>query len=338
MSTLLLPFAMRTADGQFVSPEDVSRGLACNCVCPECGDPVQARHGTERAWHFAHSTSSDCVGAYEKSVHEAAKQLLRDRKELLLPVLSVTVEAVDAFNRLLRESETIFGAKRVNLEACKYGQVFGDVKPDLVGTLRERRLLIEVTVFHRLMPDKQERLEKTGLAILEIDLNEFRTMQATRERLEAALFTREDNRRWVWHPAKASAEERLHESLRQRLAAVEAERSERAKKEQAEQAHQPLVESCRRSHPAIEPRLPVAHDVSWRAGFPAEERWSPAREAFCERHGLSRERVDAVFGSFKKRSELARTTPEKLAKEWGEALGVSPGAIHQYFAEGCYVL
>lgn len=178
MSALLLPFALRAADGQFVSPEEVIRGLACNCVCPGCGHPVQARHGTERVWHFAHAKASDCVGAYEKSVHEAAKQLLRDRKALLLPAVAVTVAAVDAFSRLLQEHETVLPPQRISFESCLPGQQIGGVAPDLVGLLRGRRLLIEVTVFHRLMPDKAQRLKQTGLAVLELDLSETTSSRA----------------------------------------------------------------------------------------------------------------------------------------------------------------
>lgn len=337
MSDLLLPFALRTADGQFVSPEEVRRGLACNCVCPGCAHPVQAKQGTERVWHFAHAKASECAGAYEKSVHETAKQMLRDRKELLLPTLAVTVQTLDAFHRLQRETETIFEAKHVTLEACKAGQVIKDVSPDLVGMLRGRQLLIEVTVFHRLMPDKRERLEKTGLAVLEIDLSEFKTKQATRADLEAALFVREDNRRWVSHPAQSAVEERLMESLRKRLAAAEAEWSEQEKKAQAERAALRAQLEALRVQPA-QRQAPVSQGLYWRAGFPAEETWSPAREAFCERHGISRQRVDAVFGSITKRGELARTTPEELADTWAEQLGVPTKEIFRYFAEGGYVM
>lgn len=53
--------------------------------------------------------------------------------------------------------------------------------PDLVGVLRGRQVLIEIIVFHRLMPDKRERLQKTGLTTLEIDLGVFRARQAARE-------------------------------------------------------------------------------------------------------------------------------------------------------------
>lgn len=298
---------------------------------------MKARQGTERTWHFAHAKASDCAGAYEKSVHEAAKQMLRDRKQLRLPALSVTVQAYDAFHRLQQESETLFEAKHITFDTCKTGQVIADVSPDLVGTLRDRQLLIELTVFHRLMPEKADRLKKTGLAVLELDLSQFKTEQATRERLEAALFAREDNRHWVCHPAVSAAEERLQESLRQRLATVEAEWSEQKKKAQTERAaHQERLKAFRRL-PGPH-HSPVSLGLTWRAGFPAEGIWAPAREAFCQRHGLSTTHVQEVFGTVTRRSDLARTTPDQLAKEWGHKLRVGPDAILRYFAEAGYTI
>lgn len=340
MNDLLLPFAIRTTDGLLVSPEEVPRGLACACVCPGCNHAVQARHGTERVWHFAHAKASDCAGAYEKSVHEAAKQMLRDRKELLLPAVAVTVQAVDAFHRIQRETETIFDATHMTLETCKPGQVIEDVSPDLVGTLRGRQLLIEVRVFHRLMPEKLVRLKRTGLAVLEIDLSEFKKMQATRERLEEALFAREHNRHWVWHPSTAEVRERLTESLHQRLAAIEAEWTEHERKAEAVRAERRVqrarLEALRKPDAYV--HFPISPSVAWRAGFPEEESWLPARAAFCERHSLQREKVDVVLGAMTKRSELARTTPIELAEIWAAQLGVKNEDIFRYYVEGGYVI
>lgn len=62
--------------------------------------------------------------------------MLRDRPELFLPPVKVTVMAVDAFEQLLQESETLFEGKHVTFETCQPGQVINDVSPDLVGTLR----------------------------------------------------------------------------------------------------------------------------------------------------------------------------------------------------------
>ena len=56
MTILKNPFGLR--DGKIVMIEDISldeRGLKCNCVCPACKDPFEARLGDVRTHHFAHS-------------------------------------------------------------------------------------------------------------------------------------------------------------------------------------------------------------------------------------------------------------------------------------------
>jgi len=56
MRDLKNPFGLR--DGRVVMIEDISeneRGLKCNCFCPSCNDPFEARMGNVRVHHFAHS-------------------------------------------------------------------------------------------------------------------------------------------------------------------------------------------------------------------------------------------------------------------------------------------
>ena len=130
---LLLPFAKRLSDGLLVTPEEVPRGLACKCICPGCENPVQARQGTEKVWHFAHTKAEACAGAYEISVHELAKQLIRERKELLLPALEVIVSARGACGENLIEQEVVFESRFVRLDDCKVGQRLDEITPDISG-------------------------------------------------------------------------------------------------------------------------------------------------------------------------------------------------------------
>lgn len=216
-ATLLLPFAKRLPDEQFVSPEEVPRGQACNCVCPGCEHPVVAKQGTEKAWHFAHAKASDCANAYEKSVHELAKQLLRERKLLRVPAFSVKQTAWDAFGTPISAEEVVFDSKLVNLDTCVAGKALGEVTPDLVGAVGERVILVEITVFHRLMPEKKDRLLLTGNAVVEIDLGLFKSVQASRERLEYELFDNTRNRRWIFHPRENEVTARLQIQLQASL-------------------------------------------------------------------------------------------------------------------------
>ncbi len=355
-SALLLPFAKRRPDEQFVSPDEVPRGLACNCVCPGCEHPVVAKQGTEKAWHFAHAKASDCANAYEKSVHELAKQLLRERKLLRVPAFAVKQTAWDAFGTLITAEEIVFESKLVNLDTCVAGKVLGEVSPDLVGAVGDREILVEITVFHRLMPEKKGRLLQTGKAVVEIDLGVFKSLQASRELLEYELFGNTLNRRWIYHTRQDEVAARLRTQLQAQIdeSRVRFEEHQKLKAErEANEAHRKaeLAAVLATQVAAVHQfeatnwwqqkcySMPVSDDrLEWRASFPAQERWELAREAFCTRFNLDRDHVGEVMGAYSKRSHLANTTPQKLAAEWATDLGVSDGDVCQYFREAGYTL
>lgn len=63
--------------GQMVNVRSVPRGLACGAVCPNpaCADPLEAKQGRIREWHFAHSTAA-CEGYRHWTVKRLLAELL----------------------------------------------------------------------------------------------------------------------------------------------------------------------------------------------------------------------------------------------------------------------
>ncbi len=349
-AALLLPFAKRLSDGIFVTPDEVSRGLACNCICPGCESPVQARQGTEKVWHFSHAKAEACDGAYGISVHELAKQLIRDRKELLLPALEIVLYARGAGGENFVEQEVVFESKYVHLDDCKAGRRLDEITPDISGSRNGRQILVEVTVFHRLMPEKRQRLIDKGLASFEIDLSMFKTQQASRELVEDAIFRQPGNRRWIYHPKMTEVETILRGRLEMRLeesrivwekaeAKRKAQEAEWKKNRDALAARSNVSPSLFRTHSTIretETEFRPISEIGWKASFPAPERWQPARKAFCTRLRLPETQVDDVMSTITKRSHLATTNPVELSKKWSEALEVPVTEIFQYFSEAGY--
>ena len=75
------------------TPESVERGLACGCVCPACGEPLVANHGTEiKQPYFSHESGRSCEAAYQTALHLLAKEVLATEKKIMLPPLSVSVQ------------------------------------------------------------------------------------------------------------------------------------------------------------------------------------------------------------------------------------------------------
>ena len=343
---LLLPFAKQLCDGMLVTPEDVPRGLACKCICPGCKSPVQARLGTEKVWHFAHTKANACAGAYEISVHELAKQIICEQKQLLLPALEVLASARGCRGEVLIEQEVVFESKFVRLDDCEIGRQIDEITPDLCGTRKGRRILVEITVFHRLNPEKRQRFIDTGLPSFEIDLSIFKIQQASRALVEEAVFTQAGNRQWIFHPGGADVEAALRGRLQKRLeesriAWEQSEVNRKAREAEWSKNREALASRCIQNHSRIgsltpETALRPASDIGWKASFPALERWQPARKAFCVRLGLSEPKVDEVMSKMTKRSHLATTTPVELSNKWAEALGVSNVEIFRYFCEAGY--
>ena len=348
MSALLLPFATRVTDSHLVSPDEVLRGAACNCLCPGCDRPVIARQGTEREWHFAHAKGDACQQGYEVSVHEIAKQIIRQRCELLLPALDIEVSANDSYGLRIEERMHVLNAKTVRLDECKTSQKRDEVTADVAGRVADREILVEITVFHRLMPEKRDRLIATGISSLQIDLSEFKVSQATRAKIEVALFENAMNRHWLHHPrmeqARREAQTKLDAKLEQRRAewerVEEKRREEHAKRQQyfAEfQFFRPsLPEEPAESVASYRP--PFETGAMWRASFPTRENVFRASQSLSARTGLDITIVRTVIDTITSRGQLATITPPNLATEWAAALNLPEDEIFRFLTEAGYIL
>ena len=90
MADLKNPFAMR--DGCIVMIEDIpisERGLKCNCVCPACKEPFEARLGDIRVHHFAHSGEGcDEEAAFLNGMYTIVQEFILS-ESVVLPELGV---------------------------------------------------------------------------------------------------------------------------------------------------------------------------------------------------------------------------------------------------------
>lgn len=342
MTALLLPFAKRVSDDKLVSPDEVERGGACNCICPGCHMEVLAKQGTEREWHFAHAKGKKCDEGYEVSIHELAKQMLRHRMELLLPSLVAQTSGIDAYGRLLEEQEPILQSQLVELEECITGKNLNGIHVDAIGTLNGHKILIEVTVFHRLMPDKQERLIKAEIPSIQIDLGQFKSRQATRELLERAIFEDEHVRKWIYHPkydsalekAQAKLDERLQESIAGR------EKDEALRKEQAAVIRQ-KTESAGWD-PALRAAFKVIptqqRSLMLSSALPSAERIASSANKLAMRTGLSKGFILSAASTYKSRGQLQRFTSESFVIEWSDSLKLPLKEVEDFLVDAGYLL
>ena len=84
-NNVLLTYALNIAN-KLVHIDNVPNGLDCNCYCPYCHAQLVAKNnGKKKISHFAHYHAEDCGKAYETALHLLAKEILCERKVLMLP-------------------------------------------------------------------------------------------------------------------------------------------------------------------------------------------------------------------------------------------------------------
>lgn len=156
-------FVALDQNGQLITIENALRGLACNCICACCGEPVVARKGLIREHHFSHhSNKESCFINRESLLHLYAKEVIRNQLGLQLPPLPGTWPG--------SEDETSWwDFERVDEEVPQKG-----FQPDLIAHLRGGdQLFIEVAVTSFIGEEKLERIKSAGINTVEIDLSEL---------------------------------------------------------------------------------------------------------------------------------------------------------------------
>lgn len=176
-----------------VHVSEVARGLACQCRCVACNEPLVARQGAVRDHHFAHASNLEaCESSFESLLHRYAKQLVVQARGLVAPVTS----AIAAFvgwddsvpQRLLHATGEV--QEEVSL---------GNIRPDLLVTTDDGVVVaIEIAYSSFCDDDKARQFEALGLPALEIDLSSFTPDGFEPPAVRHAVISALEHKRWVW--------------------------------------------------------------------------------------------------------------------------------------------
>jgi len=163
---MLIPYALN-AVGDFVYVDEVKRGLACNCVCSECGGALVKRVSDEnlKIDHFAHF-SNTCKATSETVLHKLIKSILLSTDTLAIPDSNGEPVLI-----------TIQSARcEVTLHNYRVDVLLNEGLTD--------ELIIEVVVHHSVSIEKQVRLSELGsrgiiintsIDLIQLPPNEIRT-------------------------------------------------------------------------------------------------------------------------------------------------------------------
>ena len=194
--SLLQCFAV-DKNGRVRAVEEVARGLACDCVCPTCGEAVVAKQGEIRGWHFAHVSGAECVGAAESALHHAAKQTLVDAKGMHVP------ESHLSHTDQLPDGRTTTGSARmpggwVDFLSAEVERPLGLIKPDVLTFLPRGMLMVEIAVTHFADSKKISQIEGLAIPTIEIDLASMNRSRWDWDTLQELVVDADYNKEWLW--------------------------------------------------------------------------------------------------------------------------------------------
>ncbi|QYY33660.1 hypothetical protein K2O51_30910 (plasmid) [Cupriavidus pinatubonensis] len=241
-----LPYAL-DGTGKVVSVKDVPNGLACGCTCPECGARLVAKQGPKQVWHFSHYHAENSQAGYESALHLAVKALLEADPQLALPSCFVVRHSNEGnafrgsehatrsgvYEYVTDESDKVWArdlasihdlgiaelvGKMVRFDRVEVERAHGNIRPDLVGFVGERRINLEVAVTHFVDGDKLARIRDLAVPTLEIIVPP--SMDPDWEALRKLLHSPE-GKFWRFNPL---AEQRAEDDYKARLETRSAQR------------------------------------------------------------------------------------------------------------------
>jgi len=176
---------------QIVNVKQVERGLACMCFCFECAEPVVARKGEKNEHHFAHLNNKESCTIHPESIlHKFAKQVIMEERYLTLPSLPDDENSENKtwqFDHLIEE------------------QAVGYIRPDIVATVDDEMIFIEVAVTSFIDTDKSDFIKQLGIKTIEIDLREIMTqgIELPSEEAKDHILDCISNKQWIFPAPKS---------------------------------------------------------------------------------------------------------------------------------------
>lgn len=190
---LRVPFGLK--QGRLYSPQDVDRGLSCECECPGCGSALIANQGKHKRPYFSHYQSRECAGGYESAVHLMAKQIIKDRRYIVVPEFRQSIRKKMPTGDELSE-EVVVPNKRLEFIDVRVEQTVDGLRPDVISMTSDGvEILIEVYVTHAVTDDKREKFTKKNL--IELDLSMLPQDLVADEKLFAEEVLSKAGREWI---------------------------------------------------------------------------------------------------------------------------------------------
>lgn len=195
-NTSLLQLFAIDKQNQIRSIDEVTRGLACECSCPSCGEVVIAKQGEVREWHFAHASTVECSYGAETALHLAAKQLILQHQGISIPSRVVT-EFLRLADGRTGNGEVVRPEMWLDFNDVEAEISFTNIRPDIVATLNNSYFFIEIAVTHFVDEEKKQLFYELNVPTIEIDLASIKETIWTWELLEEIVLKNTNHKKWI---------------------------------------------------------------------------------------------------------------------------------------------
>ncbi|TSJ47619.1 competence protein CoiA family protein [Fluviicola chungangensis] len=162
--------AYHSSSEKFIHIDQAHNGLNCGCICIKCNEPLEARQGKVRDWHFKHHINVNCTGSQETALHELAKQILVRNTSIEVPKYG-----------------------RISYSEAKAEKKLEQIRPDVSAVYNDQSIYFEVFVSNAVDEGKEKFFKLGKHRSLEIDLSDCTA--STFKEIEELVLDRVDNKK-----------------------------------------------------------------------------------------------------------------------------------------------
>lgn len=130
--SLTIPFGKKGS--RYVTATEVSKGLACGCVCPGCNSSLIACQDEKKRPYFRYESGSGCSGGLESVIHGMGKQIIQDHGWVLLPAYDAQVQAKDDNGRTIATKRFHAGTRITTFDSVELEKPEATFEPDVAYT------------------------------------------------------------------------------------------------------------------------------------------------------------------------------------------------------------
>jgi hypothetical protein len=154
-------------NNETINIKDASNGKSCNCVCKCCGEPVLAKQGKIKDWHFAHISKIECKYSNnpgETDLHILAKEVFKKNKSIYVPSVYYDPYGADI---------EVFKGSKIDFDKVELEKRVDKFTPDIIAHKGNEQIWIEIAVTHFTEKNKIDYCRENNITLIEIDLSDI---------------------------------------------------------------------------------------------------------------------------------------------------------------------